>query len=778
MGLPHLIPQLLSFATKGREINFCFDNDPKLSTRENVHKAIAKTGKLFQYKGCIVNVVNWNDVEKGVDDLIVAKGVDYYQGLYANRQSLSEYLLFKYLDLKADLTIHERYFPDSLNPPTEAILIGLRGYQGTGKTEWLATRIQPLLDRGQRVIAIVHREQLAIALAARFGVCYRTEVHKTEHGDLFGYTLCIDSLHDKANPPFIGDSDYWTGATVIIDEVEQVLWHVLNGSTCQKHRIRILRTLKALLQKVASTGGKIYIADADLTPISVSYIKALIGWNVPTWIVKNTYNPVSFGNRQLFWYRGKNPSGLIKKAESKLQDNQKLLLFTDGQKHKSAYGTRNLEHHFKKKFPNLRILRIDAESLSDKNHPAYGCMSCLNELLQCYDLVICSPTLETGVSITNNHFDEVFVISHGVQTVEAVVQSLERERSHIPRHIWSIGWSLNQIGNGCLEIKPLLNGTKLLSNAQIQQLQKVGINEFDGIQYLEEDDHENRQTPSLWAWAKRACVLNYQSSRFAGCLETKVGAAGYQINEGDDINEETAEEIKMNKQENYSKYCQEVSDTPNPDNATHERLKEQRGRTEQELLQTRKGDLCRRYLTEDVTPVLVKKDDDKWYAKLKLYYYLTLGHEFLIERDRQSLNKLKDDGDGTVFRPDVNKTQLSAQIAALKFLNVEQFLDKDAEFSTVGLQEQFDQINTPRIAYQIRTVLGIKLSPKDTPIGFYQRLLYGLLGMKLTFDRWGTIDGKSRRIYKGCDSSWDDRNPVLNRWAERDKTFGANKEAA
>ncbi len=777
VGLPHLIPQLLPFATKGREINFVFDSDPKPTTQKNVRKAIAKTGKLLQNKGCLVNVVTWKDEEKGVDDLIVAKGIDYYHGLYENRQSLAKYLLFQWLELKADLTIHERYFPEGLNPPENAVLICLKGYQGTGKTEWLARKIQPLLNRGEKIVVIVHREQLAMALAERFGVSYRTEINKIEHGNLFGYTLCIDSLHDKANPPVYGDSDYWDGATVIIDEAEQVLWHVLNGSTCQKHRVRILTTFKALLQKVVGTGGKIYIADADLTNIAVSYIKALIGCDVPTWIVKNTYNPVTTGQRVLFWYRGKNPSGLINKAKKLLKEEKKLLFFVDGQKHKSNHGTRNLEHHFKKIFPHLKILRIDSESLGDKNHPAFGCMNHLNEVLLNYDLVLCSPTVETGVSITNNHFDEIFVISHCVQTVEAVNQSLERDRSHIPRHLWCQEWGNKSIGNGSIEIKPFLNGTYNLSNAHIKQLQKVGINEFDGIRFLEEDLPENRQAPSLWAWGKRACVFNYQNRNFARCLEQKLLDAGYRIVEGEEMDETTKQEISISQAENYSKYCIDVSNIPNPDNTTYERLKEQKGGTEEELLQKRKGEVCRCYITEEVSPELVKKDDDGWYAKLKFHYYLTIGNKFLIERDRQSLSKLRDDGDGTVFRPDVNKTQLGTQIAVLKWMNVERFFDETAEFTSYQLQEEFDLFNNPLNAYQLKTILGIKLSEKDTPIGFYQRLLQQMFGMKLLFDRWETIDGKARRVYKGCALDADDRLQVLHRFFKRDEEIQENVAA-
>ena len=115
-------------AQRVREINFCFDNDPKPSTKESVYKAIAKTGKLFKNQKCLVNVVTWDTQDnvhlKGVDDLIVAKGIDYYNTIYNTRQSLSEYILFKILDLKVDLTINETvYSAQGLTPALKMQLL-------------------------------------------------------------------------------------------------------------------------------------------------------------------------------------------------------------------------------------------------------------------------------------------------------------------------------------------------------------------------------------------------------------------------------------------------------------------------------------------------------------------------------------------------------------------------------------------------------------------------------------------------------------------------------
>ena len=57
-----------------------------------------------------------------------------------------------------------------------------------------------------------------------------------------------------------------------------------------------------------------------------------------------------------------------------------------------------LESYLQLEFPDKKILRIDSETVADPNHPAYGCIAHLNEILPNYDLAIASPSIETGVS--------------------------------------------------------------------------------------------------------------------------------------------------------------------------------------------------------------------------------------------------------------------------------------------------------------------------------------------------------------------------------------------
>ncbi|MDJ0596395.1 MAG: DUF3854 domain-containing protein, partial [Pleurocapsa sp. MO_226.B13] len=362
IGLPHLIPQLKAFAQKEREIIFGFDNDTKSKTVKNVRTAIAKTGKLFALLGCRVSVISWDYPEKGVDDLIAARGFDCFDDLYKSRISLSKFNLASILDLAKynPLKISQRYLSDSLSPPDYAQIIALRSPKGTGKTEWLAHMVQSAIVQGKPALVITHRIQLAKALCSRFGIDHIEEIRNSETGGILGYGLCIDSLHPNSMAHF--NPEDWSEAVVILDEVEQVIWHMLDSSTCQDNRIAIIENFQRLLRIVISTGGKIYLSDADLSCIAIDYVSKLVDVPVNIWVVENIFG--SNQKRQLVSYSGSDPRELVTSLVTKITRGEKVLVHTTGQKARSRWGSINLESYLKQQFPHLKILRIDRDSVS------------------------------------------------------------------------------------------------------------------------------------------------------------------------------------------------------------------------------------------------------------------------------------------------------------------------------------------------------------------------------------------------------------------------------
>jgi hypothetical protein len=76
-------------------------------------------------------------------------------------------------------------------------------------------------------------------------------------------------------------------------------------------------------------------------------------------------------------------------AEENLEDSEdgKHIVFTTGQKVTSKWGTQNIEKDLKSRFSQKRILRIDRDTVADPNHPAYGCIDNLNEVLSCFSTI-------------------------------------------------------------------------------------------------------------------------------------------------------------------------------------------------------------------------------------------------------------------------------------------------------------------------------------------------------------------------------------------------------
>ncbi|MEG4990083.1 DUF3854 domain-containing protein, partial [Microcoleus sp. BR0-C5] len=438
---PYLIPELQHFATEEREIYICFDRDSKRQTIQNVNREISKLGRLFTAANCPVKVINLPGPEKGVDDFVVSKGEDAFSALKNEAQGFQFWLAREswLLTYPASLKLNSRYLGKL--PYPESGLACIKAPKGTGKTQALTNLVSQALSTGdRRVLIITHRIQLGRAICASLGINYIDETRDSAEGKLFGYGLCIDSLHPLSQAKF--NPEDWFGAIVIIDECEQVIWHALNSSTCRENRVTILQTLQELIHNVLTSGGLVVAQDADLSDYSIDYLIAIAGIPISPWVVINDWQPKR--GRDVTLFATSNPASLYVQMEHILsqevtccdienraefcpteQYRPRIMVVEDSQKVTGKWSCRNLETQLQRRFPNYRILRIDSESVADPNHPAYGCIEQLNAQIQNYDIIIASPTIGTGVSIDiRGYFTAVFGIFKGAVAVNDALQAL------------------------------------------------------------------------------------------------------------------------------------------------------------------------------------------------------------------------------------------------------------------------------------------------------------------------------------------------------------------
>ncbi len=761
---PHLIPDLDVMAVKGRRFYFAFDNDFKRKTRANVSRAIIKTGYLLSLKECKSFVVGWSAFkEKGCDDLIATHGAEAFHRAFNGAINLATWQAKQFSELTylPDLLREERF----LSPfefPTGTKIVCIKSPKGSGKTERLVEVVTEAIRNGQKVLVLTHRRQLGRALCNRFGIDYVEDKGTSETQGVLGYGLCVDSLHQYSMARF--DPSGWGDALIIIDECEQVFWHLLSASTeIKQHRVTVLKNLKTLIQNVLSGTGKIFLSDADLSDISIDYVRGLAGYPINPWIVVN--EQISAENWSVFSYRGTDPSRLVADLVQDIEAGGRPFVSCSAQKAKSKWGTRNLEAYFKKIFPEKQILRIDSESVSDPGHPAYGCIEKLNEILLEYDIVLASPSIETGVSIDiKGHFTGQWNIAQGVQPENSIRQSMARIRENVPRYLWAAERGITKIGNGATSIKSLLASQHKVTQSLIGLLTQSGFDEID----------TNFQSESLNAWAKFACRINLGILSYREAILEGLRGEGHKIISGDDSDpyadpeapEAVKLEVEATREKQYDLHKQAVSGQENPNDARLKQLRDKRNKTEGENLEQRHGELSRRYEVE-ITPDLVEKDDSGWYPRLRLHYYLTVGREYLSERDRASAEKQLLEGEGSLWKPDFNRSQWGGKVRLLEVLGIDRLFDPELELSDRSpILREIEQTAKSH-AWAINSILNLTIDQKDSPVAVAQALL-GKLDLKLEYlGRFGSR-GDRQRLYAGALVS-DDRFEIFNKWLERDQ---------
>ena len=732
IGQPTLIPELECIDWQGRKVTFLYDQDKKRKTVRNVRKAIQRLGYQLTLRGADVRVASWSNEHKGVDDLVAACGHQALDTAIALAEPLATYNLKKYTDLHRYITqrVHQRYL-HGIAIEDDVQLIGLKSAKGTGKTEYIRQLIADDLSSGKGVLGLTYRIQLGVISANRLGLDYISDIHTSPQRGSLGYFLCVDSLHPKSQAKF--DPQQWAGATVILDEVEQSLYHLLNSSTCKRYRAVILANLKELLRLVVATGGKIIIADADLSVIAYRHITEWIGVPVKTAIIENSWQPEA-KNCTVY---GSNAQLLTNLCHN-LDAGARVMVHTSSQKATSPYGSLNLENLLQEKYPQRSILRIDAESIADPNHPAYGCMGNINEILPQYDIVIASPAIETGTSIDIKHFHSVWGFFGGVQTVNSVVQTLARVRDGVHRHIYLASRGRQKIGGGSCNPWQILNSTKQHAQTILRLL---------GDGYNPETDLAGEFQPeSLKSWAISAAVTNAQNLTYRESVLRQLAFDGYdcQFYTKPDPDEKLMKErVEISKQELIEQENQQTLEAPSPSNSEYETLHNKRAKTATERATERKGTLERMYQVP-VTEELIALHRDGMYPKLRLHYYMSLGREQVLERDRAAVDAAKEAGEGNLYFPDLTSNTYISKVTALEILDIGAVMQEHELYSNDSLREWADRVLRYRSG--IKDILGVTVTEKMSPIQIAKKLL-SVLGLELTYKCYqGSARKKEKRI--------------------------------
>ena len=797
-----LIPDLAAFTNTKRDFYICFDFETQAKKIAAVNNAISQLGYLFQQQNCPVKVVELPGKEKGVDEFIIAKSATAFDKIYRQSLDLDIYIAqtkpHTELTIPAALTINRPYL-GNITFPTSG-LVGVKSAKGTGKTTALESIVQQAKNHNQPVLLITHRIILGRFLCDKIGIKWGFEHQEWSiEADEVPVTypleitpslgLCVDSIW-KLKP------EDWRGAILILDEVEQSLWHLLNSNTCKQKRVKILRIFQQLISTILTTGGLIIAQDADLSDVSLEYLQTLSGIKLTPWVVVNEWKPAKGWDTT--FYDSPNPTPLIHQLELDLIAGRRCYVTTDSRS--GRYSCETIERYLRERLQKLRrefpeTLVVSSHTTNTPGHAAVDLIAAINQKITDYDTVFVTPSLGTGISIDVQHFDRVYGIFQGVIPDSEARQALARVRDNVPRVIWCAKRGIGLIGSGSTNYR-------LLSH-WYQENQKENLALLSPLHKIDVDLPLVYDPIHLRTWAKLSARVNASIRLYRQSMQDGLITDGHQIQmrsnevqnnilrdlrlaffatEPSDLenrkrliveivkvqkdwaqSRQKAKEIKRKikdiKQQNQLAAANSVATAKDIDYVEYEHLLTKHSLSNSERHQVSKYILRQRYGIV-VTPQLKLQDEKGYYGQLLIHYYLTHESEYFHVKDQQEWSQQLLWGEGKVFLPDLRTYTL--KVEAMRALGIMQFLEIERVFT----ESDADLIWLKNVAIQssrhIKRALGIDLvRGKESVAGIklLNRLL-SLLGLKLQQVNDGyTIDLETLN---------DGRNKIFAVWQHRD----------
>jgi hypothetical protein len=520
---PRLAPEVARFAVPGRVNILAFDQDASETTRRRVSIATQRFSRLLQAAAQQPTLITfWEGYQgKGVDDLIVNQGAIAWEQAKNAALPLEHWSIWQHLanrltypvDLR--VTTHDLSTLDIQDFPDEGILAIASG-KGTGKTKFIAQATAST----ENVLSAGHRVALMRNLCERLRLNYRGDLDKSNGRFITGagYALrigfCVDSL-------LAIEPEQFRGCDLVIDEVVQVLRHLLTSSTCAKDGKR--PALLARFQEMVKVARRVIVADADLDNASLRYLQEMRGNRAAVFLIQNDYKvdgyPVEF-------IECPTRSVIVKKlllSVSKLQPGKVILVVTDTKK-----ASKLVAAQIQKQYPHLRILVINSETSSCDAEREFITMPDVVLARGDYDIVIASPSMATGVSIeAQGVIDQVYGVFNGCSATDAdMAQALDRVREAVPRVVWCA-----EFGSNYSPVSRATNSLQMKQDLLEQtmattQIIRSGLRS-DTLGAIA--NYDWRSDPNINLWAAISAEQNQSMSRLRTALLVRLRYEGKQV---------------------------------------------------------------------------------------------------------------------------------------------------------------------------------------------------------------------------------------------------------
>lgn len=771
------------------------------------------------------------------------------------------------LSYPADILLNERYFPKELAKQLpKSGLFGIVGGKGVGKSVLLKEIIKLAKEQGIIILSITPRIALGREQAIKWEITWideygvmRTQAHDTSdqikelvakkqraeaklkaldhlQTDIFDANLIakkeqerldlkseIEAISEKiynvnmASISTLGlcwDSLWKTedrnmkNSLIVIDEAELGFTHLATSSTCRSNRASLLRVFSEKVKECLMNGGRVILSDADLTDVSIDYVRSLLPIPVKPFIVKNTYKGKE--SRWVVDFRKGSRGNTLDLLIERIEAGDYLAITTDSQAEAEA-----LERKILEKYPHLYSLIDTKSGQINKGKKGYGIVRLdsknaeteagkeflrkPNEAILKYQprILIYTPTMGVGVSIDEStvrneapYFGAVFGLFFGVIEPSQCRQQLARIRANVPRIV------------ACVESNRALKGSKSFFPAEVIRhmiryhqhglspmdivLDRAGDDADDGEifeemkkLYAESWDEKSRcwNNPHLDLYAKLKARNNYSLWNLALLLIEELEDEGHTVKVIEGGSSDLTDELKEKKTEIKREDAEAIANSEILASTEDARkIQNSVASTKEERDAAKKTLLADELPGIDLTPDFVfrvESDRRRWLSSQKLFWFYNNCDAAKVRDTSHVSGKMKKFvKENLAYMPDV--VELLPKLKAI---------EKSRLFDWINLEspekiylEDTDEArnflkNAVRHSQHIFDALGLRPTNKSPVIAVANKILKKL-GLRLK--KATKYKGDNRYILDSETLNSQDRLAVLaaldRRWqAERGK---------
>ena len=424
-------------------------------------------------------------------------------------------------------TINQRYISIDGARLTDADIHSIKSDMGTGKTEALK-RFLADIDKG--AIALGSRNSLLLQSCERWGNFYH--LHADNAKALIPdknsrIACCIDSILN------FKDEDF-DGKVLILDEVTSVVKHSLRSATLKGRREKILAKLEQAIKRSAA----VYALDGNNCDVAIDYLAELRGESARVEKTLNTHqasklkvelilatDDLGKARRMSFQPGARKLQETLEAHRYVVEGRRAIAVIADSQR-----LCEKLEGIYKDTY---RVLRIDSKTITQKWAKAF--ITSPNTYLAEHpqDLVILSPTAESGLDISiAEYFSQGFAFFAGILDTATQMQFLRRVRD-------CPAWAIS-----CAEYSRKATGGAIESSFETQVAEQIQLAyEAYALETLNGNDAQQQQAFDLFvgkletqlrsphgrATTKFIAARNYELKNTRQCLQEALETAGHQV---------------------------------------------------------------------------------------------------------------------------------------------------------------------------------------------------------------------------------------------------------